>query len=241
MNIFNKKSIKISIALLAGLFLVAPGLTQAKVYPKKAFLTANSIESGYTIKLKNKRLKVGIPANTIDATKAKVKIKRLYDHNLPLENNISPVYSFDINKPVAGPIWLKIKTNKTDFSNKDVYLKYWDNNAQDWVEIPHTRNKRIIKAAIHLPYAQIAVFAEEKKYDIGTATWYNWYGAASNAYPYGTKLKVTNTDNGKSCIVEVVSTGPFNHHIIDLPKEAFAEIGQVSAGIMNVKVQEYEE
>jgi len=51
------------------------------------------------------------------------------------------------------------------------------------------------------------------------------YTAAHKKLPFGTKLKVTNTANGKSVVVTVNDRGPFTAgYDIDLSKKAFMEI-----------------
>ena len=51
------------------------------------------------------------------------------------------------------------------------------------------------------------------------------YTAAHKKLPFGTKLKVTNTANGKSVVVTVNDRGPFTKGFdIDLSKKAFMEI-----------------
>jgi rare lipoprotein A len=51
------------------------------------------------------------------------------------------------------------------------------------------------------------------------------YTAAHKKLPFGTKLKVTNTANGKSVMVTVNDRGPFTKgYDIDLSKKAFMEI-----------------
>ena len=51
------------------------------------------------------------------------------------------------------------------------------------------------------------------------------YTAAHRKLPFGTKLKITNEENGKSVIVEVTDRGPFSRgREIDLSKRAFMEI-----------------
>jgi rare lipoprotein A len=51
------------------------------------------------------------------------------------------------------------------------------------------------------------------------------YTAAHRKLPFGTKLKVTNEENGKWVIVEVIDRGPFSRgREIDLSKRAFMEI-----------------
>jgi rare lipoprotein A len=61
---------------------------------------------------------------------------------------------------------------------------------------------------------------------------------ASNKYPLGTRLKITNPENDKSVIVKVTDRGGFGKYgrILDLSKGAFAEIASVSKGVITVVV-----
>ena len=76
----------------------------------------------------------------------------------------------------------------------------------------------------------------------GLGTWYAHTGtlaAASPWLPFGSYVKVTNRDNGKSVIVVIHDRGPFGkNRIIDLDKVAFEEIASLGAGVINVKVEE---
>lgn len=68
------------------------------------------------------------------------------------------------------------------------------------------------------------------------------YTAASWDYPFGTRLRVTNTRNGKSVVVSVEDRGPAKRlyrkgRVIDLSKAAFERIGALSAGIVPVKIE----
>lgn len=60
---------------------------------------------------------------------------------------------------------------------------------------------------------------------------------ASNTHPIGTKLKVTNVDNGKSVIVKVSDTGSFRKVTLDLSKKAFSKIAELEQGVINVKIK----
>ena len=61
---------------------------------------------------------------------------------------------------------------------------------------------------------------------------------ASNVYKLGSKLRVTNTENGKSVIVKVTDTGAFKMpRIVDLSKAAFSQIASLSRGLTNVLVE----
>lgn len=62
--------------------------------------------------------------------------------------------------------------------------------------------------------------------------------AASNTHKLGTRLKVTNVDNGKSVIVKVTDTGSFRKVTLDLSKKAFSKIAELKQGVINVKIKE---
>lgn len=76
----------------------------------------------------------------------------------------------------------------------------------------------------------------------GLASWYYssqyQYGATIDNYPLGTKLTVTNLDNGKKVNVEVVSHGlTQSGRIIDLTLTAFEQIAPKSQGLARVLVE----
>lgn len=61
--------------------------------------------------------------------------------------------------------------------------------------------------------------------------------AAHKTLPFGTKVKVTNLDNGKSIKVKINDRGPFvAGRIIDLSRKAARKLGMLNAGVVNVKV-----
>ena len=62
--------------------------------------------------------------------------------------------------------------------------------------------------------------------------------AAHKKLPFGTKVKVTNINNGKSVVVNINDRGPFvKGRIIDLTRSAFNSIGDLDSGIINVKIE----
>ena len=62
--------------------------------------------------------------------------------------------------------------------------------------------------------------------------------AAHKTLAFGTWVKVTNVDTGKSVIVRINDRGPFvKGRIIDLSSSAFRAIGSTRLGILNVSVQ----
>lgn len=69
------------------------------------------------------------------------------------------------------------------------------------------------------------------------------YTAAHRKFPFGTILKITNEQNGKSVIVEVTDRGPFSRgREIDLTKKAFMEIADnKNSGSMTVTIEEQQQ
>jgi rare lipoprotein A len=59
---------------------------------------------------------------------------------------------------------------------------------------------------------------------------------ASNKFPIGAILKVTNTKNKKSVIVRCNDKGGMPNHVIDLSKGAFKKIAKLEEGRINVKI-----
>ena len=63
--------------------------------------------------------------------------------------------------------------------------------------------------------------------------------AAHKTLPFGTKLRVTNPNNGKSVIVTVNDRGPFSgNRVLDLSYGAAKSIGMVGSGTINAKIEE---
>lgn len=63
----------------------------------------------------------------------------------------------------------------------------------------------------------------------------NLLTAAHKTLPFGTKLEVTNLNNGKSVVVEINDRGPFiKGRGLDLSREAFKRISPLSKGIIKV-------
>lgn len=62
--------------------------------------------------------------------------------------------------------------------------------------------------------------------------------AAHKRLPFGSKVKVTNIENGKSVVVRVNDRGPFvRGRIIDLSKSAFQRIGNTKDGVIEVEIE----
>lgn len=63
------------------------------------------------------------------------------------------------------------------------------------------------------------------------------FTAASRTLPFGTRVRVTRLDNGKSVVVRVNDRGPFGHRrrILDLSRAAANELDMIKAGVVEVE------
>ncbi|RRD38254.1 septal ring lytic transglycosylase RlpA family protein [Leptotrichia sp. OH3620_COT-345] len=62
--------------------------------------------------------------------------------------------------------------------------------------------------------------------------------AAHKTLPFGTRVRVTNVNNGKSVVVRINNRGPYaKGRIIDLSQAAFSKIASLSKGIVKVKLE----
>jgi uncharacterized protein YabE (DUF348 family) len=105
--------------------------------------------------------------------------------------------------------------------------------------------KVLEKKRIKEPIEELVIqgtYVKTGKSHKGLGTWYSFKGgmfAASPWLPMGSYARVTNTENGKSVMVQINDRGPFGpNRIIDLDKVAFAKIAGVGEGVINVKVEE---
>ena len=62
--------------------------------------------------------------------------------------------------------------------------------------------------------------------------------AAHPTLPFGTRVRVTNLDNGRSVVVTITDRGPFRRkRIIDVSRRAAKELGFVREGTARVRVE----
>jgi rare lipoprotein A len=62
--------------------------------------------------------------------------------------------------------------------------------------------------------------------------------AAHKTLPFGTVVKVTNQDNGRTAVVKINDRGPFvEGRIIDLSRAAAVELGMADQGVANVSIE----
>jgi rare lipoprotein A len=75
---------------------------------------------------------------------------------------------------------------------------------------------------------------------VGVASYYGAAGltAAHRTLPLGTKVRVTNTANGRSVVVRIADRGPFIHgRSIDLSHSAAQAVGMTETGLAKVRME----
>ena len=124
--------------------------------------------------------------------------------------------------------------------------------------------RAFLPIALVLGLAACAGPAEEVRYAPGEVPDYNrvgvasWYGpgfqgrktasgvrfnmnaltAAHRSLPFGTQVRVTNVDNGRTVVVTINDRGPFTRgRIIDLSKAAASRLGMIKQGLAKVRVE----
>ena len=65
------------------------------------------------------------------------------------------------------------------------------------------------------------------------------FTCAHRTLPFGTRLRVTNLNNGRSVVVRVTDRGPFGRgRVVDLTLAAADAIGMIAAGVCRVRVEQ---
>lgn len=66
----------------------------------------------------------------------------------------------------------------------------------------------------------------------------NDYSAAHKTLAFGTVVRVTRADSGKSVVVTINDRGPFKAgRVIDLSRQAARDLGMIDQGLVRVKVE----
>ncbi len=106
-------------------------------------------------------------------------------------------------------------------------------------------NRAALVAATAAADLMVAASASPALAQCGRASWYALHSktasgermnpsamtAAHRSLPFGTKVKVTNKNNGKSVVVRINDRGPFiRGRVLDLSKGAARELGFVQSG-----------
>ena len=99
--------------------------------------------------------------------------------------------------------------------------------------------------------SSFVTFSDAQAAGCGRASWYalhsrtasgermnpNLLTAAHRSLRFGTKLKVTNANNGKSVVVRINDRGPFvRGRVVDVSYTAAQTLGMVGRGVAKVKL-----
>ncbi len=131
---------------------------------------------------------------------------------------------------------------------KHISFFYWDGNQKKWFTLPSIKeDETTLSVLYYQPHGIIGVFHNLRESREGVASWYKHsktpQGAATNYFPLGTKLKVTNLENNKSIIVTITSTWTQKNpkRVIDIEKTGFKKLGLVSQGLIRVRLEKFSE
>ena len=160
-------------------------------------------------------------------------------------HRITPLYRIEMTlvSKAGGAIPLEIKYPAEELGKKTVRI--WDDDG-NWAELPTQSipEKNVARVKITALPVYAMVFSDDQVLESGMASWYNYkkcHCAASPDYPKGTKLKVTNMENGKQVVVRVNDFGPermkFPDRVIDLDYQSFIHIANPKHGLARVKVE----
>ncbi len=144
------------------------------------------------------------------------------------------------NIDMRGTIF--IEHDRTEFRPR-VYT--WNEVEHIWEPYESIMNRKtlIVTSEIPLKKQYVAVFADKNSEYTGFASWYSHKrypaGSATNIFPIGTKLRVTNSDTGKDTFVTVTSTwtNKDKRRVIDLVRTAFEKIGDPATGLIPVIIE----
>jgi len=219
----------------------------AQLEAKDVFnLYPDAQQKGYTFSTADGKFKVGILGNSLSPRdKIVVTLREVQQKRVTLPDNeylISKIYAVYLYNEkrvrVKKSLWISMAYDTDNGAAKKI--KLWKKKKQKWITLNSDDKSadQIIRTSLKRTKATFAVLQEEGDYEIGLASWYDADGAAHRTYPFGTIVKVTNLANNKYCEATITDRGPFiEGRIIDLSREAFAEIADLGAGVVEVKVE----
>ncbi len=144
-----------------------------------------------------------------------------------------------------------IETQKLE-EKKEIQIETQVNNEKENIELVIVEEKKENTPKKYTPENYSVVEGTKQN---GQATYYakKFHGNKTNSgekfsiyeftgahrtLPFGTLVKVTNRDNGKSVVVRINDRGPFTKgKIIDLSPVAFEELASLKKGVLNVSIE----
>lgn len=237
--------------LVATLFIVlVPPVWADDGLSVTAVLHRDALSAGYTVVNPAGTAALGVPANAVKQTaKVRVKLSKVAhpENYYGDEQPISDLYRFSLHNQSAfklkKKLWLRL-SYPSAYAERDKVIKYYDSASNQWRKLTALNdNTTTYNVTGHLKkkHGIIAAFEQPNTDNIvqGIASWYDWTGAACNAFPLGSQIRVTNVATGAYVDATVVSTGPFiPGRVVDLTREDFSTIADLSAGVVEVTVQQ---
>lgn len=222
--------------------------------------TDEAIRSGYTAEYQKQEgaawgdFRVGILPNLVNE-EITLEMRQFHSDKYPDPagmTRVSDYYLYDIlrhdqaNKDplvLNKPFYLALRFNSGNLWRKRIF--FWTGTSEGWRALPSSIDyvNGYVRAITHLPFSRIAVFEDHNGTE-GYASWYRSsrysFGAASNDFPLGTKLRIRNIDNGKTVDVTVQSGGPYTpfeqRRVVDLTYDGFSQIANPWEGTARVQV-----
>jgi len=161
---------------------------------------------------------------------------------------VSAIYQFDFSQDKSydrtKPFTLQISYDVADNYLKQIY--FFDKSQKVWRPLTtrYDVKRQVASAATSMPYARVAVFANPEIKITGEASWYRYKNgnfAASTDFSKGSRLRVTNVENGKFVDVDINDYGPDKARhpgrILDLDAVAFKKIASTRDGIINISIE----
>ncbi len=181
--------------------------------------------------------KIAPDANSLLSPNLDIKITRINFEDVAVTEDV-PFQT--IEKEDNAVLWRKhaVKQQGEPGTREKTYKITYTNGKE-------TNRTLLGSKIVKQPVSQINVVGTKiivGKTQSGDATWYengSDLTCASLDFAKGKYLRVTNRANGRSVIVQINDSGPYGKgRVIDLNKPAFKKIGDLGAGVINVKVEE---
>jgi len=243
------RSLRYVVIAALGLFVLPLSPLWAATVPDSAtrvHVDEKTLIKGYTVTHRNEDVKVAVMPDQVDQP-VRVVIKNVNVDALPElpagMRLVSDAFSYDIIGDEFNPIIVNKPSNvavRYESTNENPkYVYNWDGAKRQWNRMPtsYDRANHYARGSTVMPYSILVVLEQPTI----RASWYDLggqrEGAASNDFPMGTRLRVTNAANGRSVELTVKSTGPFDpRYQIDLTKDMFAAIADIRTGAIDVSV-----
>lgn len=230
-------------------FIIAPSRALAQEDDDKVLkleLKGSTLRKGITVKTQDTLLTVGVPASMTESPSV-LRVETVKNPPLAPKNKTfsSPVWHIIVSAdtaeqgkptpPVLQPLALVLQPAGTGHFQRRIAV--WVAEKQRWVLFRTTeRANGSLRAAVKKNDILVTVL-QNANVVLGKASWFRSRhvdAAASNDFPFGTKLRIVNLENKKSVTVTVRSTGPFvRGRVLDISHTAFKQLAPLASGILH--------